>query len=173
MEKELFWDIWHHANDEMKCCHIRTYIVIQTYSRSILKCMFCWVTVIGLELHLLIVLFLWGILYDLEENVVLLQLKYENINIFSLIKTTIIMNVKAVGKIRAQPTNSILKIVIELPNWVFSLSFAGRLTKKFLKNFIHKLYFSSLLRLNEHWTILFRIWHWTGVSILHKNFIQT
>ena len=131
MEKELFWDIWHHANDEMKCCHIRTYIVIQTYSRYILKCMFCWVTVIGLELHLLIVLFLWGILYDLEENVVLLQLKYENINIFSLIKTTIIMNVKAVGKIRAQPTNSILKIVIELPNWVFSLSFAGRLTKKF------------------------------------------
>ena len=168
MEKELFWDIWH-ANDEMKCYIRHTYI----HSRYILKRMFCWVTVICLELHLLIVLFLWGILYDLEENVVLLQLKYENINIFSLIKTTIIMNVKAVGKIRAQPTNSILKIVIELPNWVFSLSFAGRLTKKFLKNFIHKLYFSSLLRLNEHWTILFRIWHWTGVSILHKNFIQT
>ena len=72
--------------NKMKCCHIRTYIVIQTYSRYILKCMFCWVTVIGLELHLLIVLFLWGILYDLEENLVLLQLKYENINIFSLIK---------------------------------------------------------------------------------------
>lgn len=135
MEKELFWDIWHHANDEMKCCHIRTYIVIQTYSRYILKCMFCWVTVIGLELHLLIVLFLWGILYDLEENVVLLQLKYENINIFSLIKTTIIMNVKAEGKIRAQPTYSILKIVIELPNWVFSFKLCWPADKEIFEEF--------------------------------------